>query len=146
MTPPRLAGSSAGAPDRTTPVRTTAELTSRWHQQLGVPVFTARSLWLTWLDDGVPLPVVIPVDDVPAVPDRPLLAHLAQVCGSVAESHASGAAHVAMALCRTGSAPATADDRAWERGLREAFDAAGLPWSLHLAAGGSVTPLAGLPG
>lgn len=141
MTPPPLAA---------VPVRTAAELAIRWQHLLGVPMFTARSLWLTWLDDGLMLPVVLPVDDVPAVPDRPMLADVAHVCGSIAESHASGAAHVAMALCRPGRGRITADDEAWARGLREAFSradaTAGLPWSLHLAAGGAILPVVDLPG
>jgi hypothetical protein len=132
------------------PVRTGADLAGRWQHLLGVPVFTARSLWLTWLDDGLMLPVVIPVDDVPAVPDRPMLADVATVCGSIAESHASGTAHLAVALCRPGRGQITADDQAWERGLREAFretdGTAQLTWSLHLAAGGSILPLVDLPG
>ncbi len=137
-------------PLATVPVRTAAELTRRWQHLLGVPVFTARSLWLIWLDDGLVLPVVIPVDGVPAVPDRPMLANLVSVCGSVTDSHASGRAHVAMALCRPGRPRITADDEAWERGLREAFGGADgvapLPWSLHLAAGGSILPVVDLPG
>ena len=127
------------------PVRTTEELTQRWEQLLEPPVFTARSLWLTWLDDGLMLPVVIPVDDVPAVPDRPLLANFAQVCASVSESHCVGPAHVAVALCRPGRVRVTTDDQAWERGLREAFEELDGTWSLHLAAGGTVVPMVDLP-
>ena len=56
------------------PVRSAAELTQRWADLLDPPVFAARSLWLLWLTgDGRSLPLVVPVDDLPAVPDRPTL-------------------------------------------------------------------------
>jgi hypothetical protein len=127
------------------PVRSAEELTARWKVLLDPPVFGARSLWLVWLDDGLQLPVVIPVDDVPNVPDRLMLTNLAHVCESVAESHVAGACHVAMALCRPGHPTVTRDDDAWVEGLREAFSAADSTWSLHLAAGGKVLPLVDLP-
>jgi hypothetical protein len=128
------------------PVRTADELTARWEALLAPPVFSARSLWLTWLDDGLMLPVIIPVDDVPAVPDRPLLANVAHVCEAITESHVVGTAHVALALCRPGRPTVTQDDEAWERGLAEALETTSSTWSLHLAAGGEVVPMVDLPG
>lgn len=89
--------------------------------------------------------VVIPVDDVPARPDRTLLANLVGMCESIVESHVVGGAHVAMALCRPGRPRVTADDEAWENALREAFEESTGTWSLHLAAGGSVVPMVDLP-
>jgi hypothetical protein len=127
------------------PIRTAEELTQRWERLLDPPVFSARSLWLTWLDDGLMQSVIIPVDDVPAVPDRLLLAELAHVAESIAESHGLGTPHVAMALCRPGRVRVTKDDEAWERGLGEAFLTTSGTWSLHLAAGGSVVPMVDLP-
>jgi hypothetical protein len=120
-------------------------MTARWEALLAPPVFGAPSLWLTWLDDGLMLPVVIPVDDVPARPDRTLLADLVSVCESIAESHVLGEAHVAMALCRPGLPTVTPDDEAWAAGLREVFDDEDATWSLHLAAGGSVLPMVEAP-
>ncbi|RBY91031.1 hypothetical protein [Blastococcus sp. TF02A-30] len=128
------------------PVRTADELTARWHALLGEPVFGARALWLTWLDDGLMVPVVIPVDGVPAVPDRPMLANLADMCEQVAAAHGLLLGHVAMALCRPGRPSATRDDDAWATALREAFAGSDLTWSLHLAAGGAIVPLVDLPG
>lgn len=127
------------------PVRTPEQLTQRWRKLLDPPTFSARSLWLTWLDNSLMLPVVLPVDDVPAVPDRLLLANVLHVSEAIVESHATGPAHVAMALCRPGRASVTKDDQAWADGLREAFEDASGTWSLHLAAGGSVVPMVGLP-
>jgi hypothetical protein len=127
------------------PVRTAAELTVRWKLLLDPPVFSARSLWLAFLDDGLMSPVVIPVDDVPAVPDRPLLANVVAVCETVIASHVASTPHVAMALCRPGRPTVTEDDQAWERALLEAFESTGGTWSLHVAAGGDVLPLVDLP-
>jgi hypothetical protein len=123
------------------PVRTPDQLTARWHALLGDPVFGARALWLTWLDDGLMVPMVIPVDDVPAVPDRFMLANLVAMAEQVAEAHGLLAGHVAMALCRPGHPTVTRDDDAWAAGLREAFVASDLTWSLHLAAGGAILPM-----
>lgn len=127
------------------PVRTAEELTQRWEKLLEPPVFSARSLWLTWLDDGLVLPVVLPVHDVPAVPDRLLLATLVQVHESIVETHCVGTAHLALALCRPGRVKVSKDDEAWERGLAEAFLPTNGTWSLHLAAGGTVVPMVDLP-
>jgi hypothetical protein len=127
------------------PVRTAEDLTQRWEQLLDPSVFSARSLWLTWLDGGLMLPVVIPVDDVPAAPDRLLLANVARASESIAESYGLGTPHVAIALCRPGRVKVTKDDEAWERGLAEAFRTTKGTWSLHLAAGGTVVPMVDLP-
>lgn len=128
------------------PVRTPDQLTARWHALLGEPVFGARALWLTWLDDGLQLPVVLPVDDVPAVPDRLLLMTVLDVCRQITESHVSGRGHIAMALCRPGRPFPTRDDDAWADGLLTAFADEPVTWSLHLAAGGGVVPIVDLPG
>ena len=127
------------------PVRSAEDLTRRWTLLLDPPVFSARSLWLTFFDDGLMSPVVIPVDDVPAVPDRPLLANVVAVCETIVGSHVASTPHVAMALCRPGRPVVTTDDEAWERALREAFEPTGGTWSLHLAAGGDVLPMVDLP-
>ena len=48
------------------PIRSAADLTSRWATVLDPPIFGARSLWLMWLGaDGRMAPIVVPVDDVP---------------------------------------------------------------------------------
>jgi hypothetical protein len=128
------------------PVRTTEELTRRWEQLLDPPVFGARSLWLMWLDtDGLMLPVVVPVDDVPSVPDRGMLSGLLQLHDAVTAEHLDGDGHLAMALCRPGRPAITADDDEWAEALRDRLDDGQIDagWSLHLAAGGSVVPLTG---
>jgi len=130
------------------PIRSAQELTERWAAVLEPPVFSARSLWLMWLDhEGVMLPVVLPVDDIPPVPEGGMLEGLRQLHNGIAEERLGEGGHVAMALCRPGRPRATKDDNAWADGLREALGElpVGQTWSLHLAAGGSVTPLVELP-
>ena len=51
------------------PIRSAEELTAHWTALLDPPIFGARSLWLMWLhDDGLPLPVIMPVEDIPGCP------------------------------------------------------------------------------
>jgi hypothetical protein len=129
------------------PIRSTADLTARWTTLLDPPVFGARSLWLMWLDtDGRMLPVVIPVDDMPLVPDRVLTAGLLSVHEAVTEEHLRGDGHLALALCRPGRPEITGDDESWAEELRAALDdVIDGTWSLHVAAAGSVSPLVAPP-
>jgi hypothetical protein len=129
------------------PIRSADELTRRWATVLDPPVFGARSLWLMWLDDdGRMLPVVIPVDDMPRLPDRALLTGLMSVHDGVTEEHLRGGGHFALAWCRPGRPEITEDDDAWVAALSDALDEQ-IPgtWSLHLAAAGSVHPLVDPP-
>jgi hypothetical protein len=130
------------------PIRTAEELTARWADMLEPPVFRAHSLWLTWIDSaGLMLPMVLPVDDIPPVPDPGVLAGLRGLHLGVAEDRLSRGGHLAMALCRPGRPKVTKYDDAWAEGLRDALDdlPAGQTWSLHLAAGGTVQAVVGLP-
>lgn len=125
-------------------VRSAAELTDRWSTLLGPDGFGARSLWLTWFDaDGRQLPIVVPVDDLPALPEAALLVGLREVHGSVVDDQLGGAGHLALALCRPGEPVVTAEDEVWAGELRSVLDDDAVPgtWSLHLAAAGSVLPL-----
>jgi hypothetical protein len=109
-------------------------------------VFGARSLWLSWLDDGLMLPLVVPIDDLPLVPDRGLLNGVVDIHDTVVDAHIVGAAHLALALCRPGRPEITGDDDEWADGLRDALDEMiDATWSLHVAAGGHVVPLVGMP-
>ncbi len=134
------------APLASVPVRSAPELTRRWVTVLEPPVFAARSLWLLWLgEDSCMLPVVVPVDDVPRLPDRATLHGLVDLHDAVTD-RSTGPTHLALALCRPGPAAVTADDDGWADGLRGVLDEAlDGTWSLHLAAGGRVVPLVGAP-
>ena len=130
------------------PIRSADDLTHRWAGLLEPPIFGARSLWLTWLDDdGLMLPVVVPVDDIPAVPARTLLSGLLDLHTAVAEQHLAGDdGHLAMALCRPGRPEVTENDDEWAEALQLALgDRIDGTWSLHLAAAGHVAPLVGPP-
>jgi hypothetical protein len=123
------------SPDLTEiPVRTPKQLTRRWTDLLEPPVFGARSLWLAWLDD------------VPPVPDRPMLDGLLHLHAAVVEQRLGEGGHLALALCRPGTARPTAGDERWADALRSLLTARiAESWSLHLAAGGEVTPLVDPP-
>ena len=135
------------------PVRSAEALTLRWVQLLDPPAFRIRSLWLTWFAaDGRQLPMLVPVDDVPARPPRTTLASLLQVHELVVSERLGGDGHLAMALCRPGPAEPTDDDLAWADGFRELLrdprPGAGsdrTTWSLHLATASGVQALAGAP-
>ena len=61
------------------PVRSADDLARRWTALLNPPVFGTRSLWLCWFGtDGRMLPAVVPVDDLPPVPEPALMMGLRQ--------------------------------------------------------------------
>jgi hypothetical protein len=126
------------------PIRSEEELTARWAGMFEPPVFGSRTLWLTWIDaDGFMLPVVVPIEDFPEVPDAELGDGLRRVHVGVAQSHLPRGGRLALALCRPGQPQVTKGDEAVAEALCEAFD--GVPVapypSLHLAAGGRVLPV-----
>jgi hypothetical protein len=136
-------------PPRTdVPIRSDDDLTRRWAELLEPPVFGARSRWLSWLDDdGRMIPLVVPVDDVPAAPDARLTSGVLYIHAAVTEEHLPGDGHLVMALCRPGGPEVTEDDDAWIEGLQAALDdQIDGTWSLHLAAAGRVSELAGRRG
>ena len=128
------------------PIRSAEELTDRWKALLDPPTFDARALWLMWLDDGRQLPLVIPVDGIPPVPDRGMFQGLLHLHEAVAAEHLTGEGHLAMALCRPGRAALDDDDHEWADALHDLLDDGRIDgtWSLHLAAGGQVVPLVDL--
>lgn len=130
------------------PVRSPLALTRRWASLLTPLEFGARSLWLSWLGpDGRQSPVLIPVEDIPARPERRLVTGLLDLHAELAGELVGDGAHLAMALCRPGAAAVTADDDEWAEACRDVFDSAlDATWSLHLAAGGRVEQLVGAPG
>jgi hypothetical protein len=131
---------------RETPVLSAVELTARWSDLLEPPVFQARSLWLAWIGaDGLMLPIITPIDDLPLRPERDLMPGLRGLHEAVAGAE-PGAVHLAMALCRPGRAQVIEDDASWAEALREGVgDHVDGTWSLHLAAGGTVAPIVNPP-
>jgi hypothetical protein len=130
------------------PIRSADELTRRWIMLLHPPVFGARSLWLSWFGSGGRmLPVVVPVDDIPLVPEPAMLMGLRELHASILEEQLGADGHLAMALCRPGDPEITEDDDEWAEALRSALDDGQIDgtWSLHLGAGGSVVSLVEAP-
>lgn len=124
------------------PITDVDGLRQRWRSLMGTGGFGRRSLWLIFLDaDGVQLPIIMPIDDVPARPDRTLLDNLGEILRQVraADRHVAG---VAMLLSRPGDDSATAADWTWVRELDRVLASAGMPtWPLHLATGDVVQRL-----
>ena len=130
------------------PIRSADELTSRWQALLDPPVFGARSLWLSWFgSDGRMLPVVMPIDDIPPVPEPAMLMGVRQMHDLLVEEQLDGDGHLAMALCRPGRPEVRGDDGFWIDALRSTLDDGRIDgsWSLHLGAGGEVIPLVEAP-
>jgi hypothetical protein len=129
------------------PVRSPVELTGRWSDLLAPPVFGGRSLWLAWMaPDGVLLPLLVPVDDLPRLPEPALVDGLRTAHEAVAEKSGSDDLHLALALCRPGTPEVNRADVAWSEALRTGIgERIGGTWSLHLAAAGTVTPLVDPP-
>jgi hypothetical protein len=127
------------------PIRSAADLTRRWAELLDPPIFGTRSLWLGWLgDDGRMLSLVVPVDDVPPVPDSRMVSGLLDLHEAVVAEHLRGEGHLAMALCRPGRPEITEDDDEWIEVLSSILDdQIDGTWSLHLAAAGRVSELVG---
>jgi hypothetical protein len=129
-------------------IRSADELTRRWMMVLDPPVFGARSLWLSWFgSDGRMLPIVIPVDELPLVPEPAMLMNLREVHDSLLHDQLGGEGHLAMALCRPGEPEIRGDDELWIDALRSTLDDGQIEgsWSLHLGAGGRVVPLVEAP-
>ncbi len=130
------------------PIRSAEEFIDRWTGLLAPLVFDRRSLWLSWIgDDGLMLPVVVPIDDLPELPGAALLMGLRQVHDAITESHLDGEGHLAMALCRPGRPEITGSDDEWADAFRSMLDDGQIDgtWSLHLAAGGRVVSLVDMP-
>lgn len=133
-------------PDQAPPVRTDEDLRRRWRSMMGADGFGRTSLWVVWYDaDGRQLPVVMPIDDLPEVLDAVLLDNLIMVLAGPVEF---GAASVALALSRPGSATVTTADRNRANAILAAVDRArrrdefGLKlWPIQLATANSVRTL-----
>jgi hypothetical protein len=100
--------------DRTAPLRTDDDVLRRVDLLLDENARQLRSVVLFFLDaDGVQMPVVVPVDDVPERPDPMLAGGMCWVIAEALANHDGGSAVVV--LTRPGAAAADDADRRWCR-------------------------------
>jgi hypothetical protein len=84
-----------------------------------------RSMWLLFLSsDGVQLPVIVPIDDVPARPDWLLARNLCEVIADVL-ADAAEAGSAVVTLTRPGAETVDDTDREWLRALHAAAGESG---------------------
>jgi hypothetical protein len=100
-------------------VRTDAEVLDRVAAIIGEDSRQQRSLWLFFLDGGGQQSnIVVPVDDVPELPDRSFADNLCLVAAhAIAEAAPGG--QVVITLTRPGPAEPTEGDRSWLAALGE---------------------------
>lgn len=114
---------------RELPIHSQADLARLWRALMGELGFARRLLWLVLVcDDGVPVPHIVRVEDVPDIPGDELL-HLLQMCRQVDDE-----CGVALLLSRPGSDGLSASDKAWAAALLSAARTTGVScWPLHVA-------------
>ncbi|MCW4457323.1 hypothetical protein [Microbacterium sp. MPKO10] len=84
-----------------------------------------RQWWMFFLDENdVQLPVVVPVEGAPLVPDEAAAEHSAEGMAAIMEE--IGAAQVILVWERPTGATVTMPDRAWARSLGEAARVRGI--------------------
>lgn len=84
-------------------------------------------MWLLFLSgEGMQLPAVIPIDDVPGRPEPQLVSNLCGVISDVLDDVAPGGSAV-VALTRPGEGSINADDRRWFHALYDAARQRGTP-------------------
>ena len=94
-------------------VHTDADLEPVWRTVMGPYPPGLRSVWMLLLDDdGHLLPVAVPIDDMPAVPDRALADGLARTLAGVREL-----GEPVLLFSRPGARHMTEADRRWGRVL-----------------------------
>ncbi len=133
------------APDLTAPVRSDAHLLEHWATLLQLGGFRTpvrRTLHLMWLrPDGTPVPLLIPVDDLPLEADLVAIGNLQAVHGVIAESERLDPADLHLALCleRRGPAYETPEDASWAAAIEAIVRRSqGLDCSLHLHDGRTI--------
>lgn len=94
-------------------IRTDADLEPMWRSVMGPHGPGLRSVWMLLLDgDGRLLPVAVPIDDMPLVPDSQLQEGLAEVLRDV-----RNVGEPVLLFSRPGPGHMTEADRQWGRVL-----------------------------
>jgi hypothetical protein len=113
------------------------DLSALWTRLMGPDGFGRRTVWLAFLDrDNRTLPMVVPIDDVPAEPEPAGIRMLAELVGGVVGT--GDAAFVVVLLSRDGSAAMTSADRRWATALSTGLGQHTSPWPVHLATRGRI--------
>jgi hypothetical protein len=128
----------------TTPVHTDSDVLYRVEQLIGVTYRFRQSLWLFFLDGNqAPLPVIVPVEDVPDDPDPELVGNFCWIIAEVLAGYDPEGSAV-LTLTRPGRAVPGRGDRIWHDRLRDAATAHGARIRMMcLATPDGVVPLAG---
>jgi hypothetical protein len=129
------------------PIGTATELSVWWAEVLSEDISLGPRLSILWLDpSGHRLGRTLSVTGVPPRPNRSVIRAVLNLHDAVTEGSANADGHVAVALSRPGEALITGDDDEWAEALRTALgDRVENTWSLHLAAGGWITPVVDPP-
>ncbi len=102
-----------------TPVRTDADVLARVTAIIGEQAQAAPALWLFFLDgDGMQSDVVVPIDDVPDLPDPRLAGNVCYIVSQVLSSTEPGGSAV-ITLSRPGPADHGERDLHWLRALQD---------------------------
>jgi hypothetical protein len=117
-------------------VHSDLDLRTLWESLMGDEGFSRRSLWLVFLDaEGRVAPTIVPIDDVPDVPDDGLGTGLATIVAGLRDT--TDVDSVAVLVSRPGGRAMTDADRRWARFLtRQPHLTA--RWPAHLATRGNV--------
>jgi hypothetical protein len=118
-----------------------ADLCAAWEHLTGGRGFVRRSLWLMLVEpDGTPVPRVLEIDDLPALPDDLLLDRLVEMCEHLLDDHRL---RIAFLVSRPGQDGVSPGDRRWGRALVAAARRARMDvLPMHRANDAGVLPLA----
>ncbi len=106
--------------DISAPLMTAADVLDRVGSCIDEHSRTGRSLWIMFVDpDGVQLPVLVPIDDVPESPELRDARAVCQMIAHVLDDAAPGGSAV-ISLARSGSGKVRESDRRWASTLRDA--------------------------
>lgn len=125
------------------PLRTQSDLHRQWRAMMGPLGFSARRLWLLFLEpDDRPTGMLMEIDDVPESPAPGETDSLLRICRELQAEHGLG--RVAVLLSRPGEGLVRATDRRWGRALLASARRLGVPFApVHLATDDAVLPLTG---
>jgi hypothetical protein len=102
------------------PLSTDAEVLNRVDQIISYQARRGRSLWLTFLAaDAVLLPVIVPIDDLPAEPEPDAASCIGDLIARVLKDAVPGGSAV-MTLVRGAGRALTNSDQQWLLALHEA--------------------------